>query len=76
MFVRCALRVLFLLSSVHNCFHDLECARPRTLRDIKKQFICRTNLGATGDPQNVILENELLRRHALVVFEIQKRRKW
>ena len=30
---------LFLLSCVHNCFRDLECARPRALRDIKKQFI-------------------------------------
>ena len=56
----------FLLSSVHTFFHNLECARPRALRDIKKQFICRTNLGAAGDPLNVILENELLRRHALV----------
>ena len=28
-----------LLPSVHNCFRDLECARPRALRYTKKQFI-------------------------------------
>ena len=38
-FVRCALPVLCLLPSVHICFHDLECARPRALRYTKKQFI-------------------------------------
>ena len=29
----------FFVPFLHNCFHDLECARPRALRDIKKQFI-------------------------------------
>ena len=28
----------------HNCFRDLECARPRALRDIKKQFILQDKL--------------------------------
>ena len=31
--------VLFLLSSLHNCFRDLECARPRALTYTKRQFI-------------------------------------
>ena len=39
-----AFRVLFELPSVHNCFPNLECARPRALRDIKKQFILQDKL--------------------------------
>ena len=32
----------------------------------KSNLFRRTNIGATGDPQNVIFEYELMKRHALV----------
>ena len=32
------------VASVYNCFRDLECARPRALRDRKKQFISQDKL--------------------------------
>ena len=32
----------------------------------KTNLFCRTNMGAAGDPQNVILENELPNRHGPV----------
>ena len=34
----------------------------------KSNLFRRTNIGATGDPQNVIFENELPKRHARVGF--------
>ena len=71
-----ALLVVFLLPSVHNCFHQFECAGPRALRGRKNHLFRRTNNVTTGVTQNQICKIELLKSQVPLGFEIQKQQLW
>ena len=68
--------LFFLQPSLHNCFHDLECARPRALRGKNSKFFRRTNFVTTGVTQNQISELSFWNGRCLWDFEMQKQQLW